>query len=289
MQKTISRKVTIKGIGLHTGLSSTLTVHPAPVGSGICFWRSDLGEDEKCTLSPERIRETQLCTGILLKKEKLMTIEHILSSMYWEKIDNLLIEVRGGELPIFDGSAAAYQVLWKEAGFSSQEKPRRIIEIIKPITVEEGEGHKYKSAKFLPAEHFLVNFKVDNYEHPFLSGVVNEARFDSKTDNYWQDIARARTFGFLRDVEFMQERGLALGGALANAIIFDHEKVLNIEGLRFHDEVVRHKILDAIGDIYALGFQVKGEYCGVRSGHALNNQLVRKLEESPDCWRWIEE
>ena len=289
MQSTIAKKVSVKGVGLHTGLVTTLTIYPAPADSGITFWRSDLAENEKCILDPDRIHETQLCTGILLKKELLMTIEHLLSSMYCEKIDNALIEVYGPELPIFDGSAAAYQVLWQEAGRQIQDKPRRIIEILKPIKVEEGLNEEYKSAQFIPAEYFKVHFEVDNFHHPYISGLPNKFTFDFKKDNYWQEIARARTFGFLRDVVFMQERGLALGGALANALVFDHEKYLNDEGMRFPDEIVRHKVLDAIGDIYTLGVQIKGEYQGYRSGHLINNRLIRELENNSDCWRWYEE
>lgn len=291
MQNTILKKVSVKGIGLHSGAGTTLTLHPAPVNSGIKFWRSDLGENETGQLSPDRIFETQLCTGVKLKKEMLMTIEHLLSSMFSEKIDNLLVEVRGPELPIFDGSAAAYQVLLTEAGKDPQNQPRRIIEVTQPIYVSEGvEGtDNFKSATFIPADSFRVRFKVDSYKHPYLSGLPNSAYYDSAKDNYWEKVGRARTFGFLRDVIFMQERGLALGGALANAMVFDHEKIINAEGMRFADEVVKHKILDAIGDIYALGYQVKAEYQGFRSGHALNNKLLRELENNPKSWRWVEE
>lgn len=284
MQTTIKQAVSVKGIGLHTGANIQLTLHPARADTGIVFWRSDLGEHERARLSADRIRETQLCTGIFLHSDSVMTVEHLLSSMCAEEIDNVLVEVRGPEIPIFDGSAAAYQVLWAEAGRVVLPAPRQHIEVLETIRVEEPD----KWAELNPAPHLSVHFEVDHYNHPYLSALPHQASFDSARDDYWQDVARARTFGFMRDVVFMQERGLALGGTLSNAMVFDHESLMNPEGLRFADEIVRHKILDAMGDLYALGAPLLAQYRAYRSGHALNNRLVRTLLEHPNAWRWKE-
>lgn len=285
MQTTIQHKISVKGIGLHTGMQTQLTLHPARADTGIVFWRSDLGEHERARLSADRIRETQLCTGVFLHTDSVITVEHLLSSMCAVGLDNVLVEVRGPEIPIFDGSAAAYQVLWTEAGRQVLAAPRQVIEVLEPIRIEESD----KWVELKPADHLSLHFEVDHFNHPYLSGLPYKASFDSINDDYWQCIARARTFGFMRDVVFMQERGLALGGTLSNAMVFDHETIMNAEGLRFNDEIVRHKILDAMGDLYALGTPLLAEYHAYRSGHSLNNQLLRSLLDQPQKWRWKEE
>lgn len=282
-QHTTQKTVSVRGIGLHTGVQVQMTLHPARADTGIVFWRSDLGEHERARLSADRIHETQLCTGVFLHTESVMTVEHLLSSMLAVGIDNLLVEVRGPEIPIFDGSAAAYQVIWADAGIVALPVPRQLIEITDTIRVEESG----KWAELIPAEQLRLSFEVDHYKHPFLSGLPHTATFNHATDDYWQCVARARTFGFMRDVVFMQEQGLALGGTLSNAMVFDHHTIMNAEGLRFADEIVRHKILDAMGDLYALGAPILGEYRAYRSGHALNNRLVRALLDQPQNWRWI--
>lgn len=283
-QTTIKKSVSVRGIGLHTGAQTQLTLHPARADTGIVFWRSDLGEQERAKIAPDRIRETQLCTGVFLHTDSVMTVEHLLSALCANGIDNLLIEVRGPEVPIFDGSASPYQVLFAEAGREVLSAPKTVIEIIETVRVEE----PGKWAELSPANAFMLSFEVDHYNHPYLSSLPNRVHFNSESGDYWQEIARARTFGFMRDVEFMQERGLALGGTLSNAMVFNHETLINPQGLRFPDEVARHKLLDAMGDLFVLGVMLLGHYRAYRSGHALNNKLVRQLIHQPQSWRWKE-
>jgi len=270
LQRTIEKPMEIVGIGLHKAEPVSLRIEPAQAGSGITFYRSDI--DLTIVLEPQSVIDTKMATVIGNKKGYISTIEHFLSAIYAYGIDNLLVIVDGNEMPIMDGSAASFCMMLDEAGVVHQPQAKKIIRVTKEVSVFEGE--KFVSLK--PSDKAVFDFTID-FDHP----VIARQRFvfDFSTQNFKDQIARARTFGFLKDVQYLRSKNLALGGSLQNAIVLDDEKVLNSEGLRYKDEFVRHKILDAMGDLMLMGHNILGSYHSFAGSHYLNHLLTKKMVE----------
>lgn len=283
MQKTLATPVTCSGIGLHSGARVTLTLRPAPAHHGIVFIRTDLTDtDNRIPARYHLVTDTRLCTLISNKAgASVGTIEHLMSALRGCGVDNAVIELDGPEVPIMDGSSIPFVEMIDETGLRSQAAPRRSIRILREISVRDGN----KSAALSPADAFVFSGEID-FVHP----AIGRQSFETKlvNGNFRHDIATARTFGFVREVEFLRQQGLAQGGSLDNAIVLDDLAVMNVEGLRFDDEFIRHKLLDAIGDLYLAGAPILGRYDSVRAGHALNNALLRQLFASPEAWEWVE-
>jgi UDP-3-O-[3-hydroxymyristoyl] N-acetylglucosamine deacetylase len=281
-QRTLKNVIRATGVGLHTGEKVYLTLHPAEADTGICFRRVDLDTPVTIAATPENVGETTLSTTLVHDNVKISTVEHLLSALAGLGIDNAIIDVSSAEVPIMDGSAGPFVFLLQSAGVQEQDKPKRYIRIIKQIRVEEGE----KWAAFSPFEGFKVTFTID-FEHPAFGEDVKTATMDFSTTTFVKEVSRARTFGFMKDIEFLRKNNLALGGSLDNAIVVDDDKILNEDGLRSADEFVKHKILDAIGDLYLLGHSLIGEFIGYKSGHALNNKLLRALLDNRDAYEIV--
>jgi len=281
-QRTLKNTIRATGVGLHTGDKIYLTLHPAEANSGIRFRRVDLETPIMIEARPENVGETKLSTTLVQDGIKVSTVEHLLSAMAGLGIDNAIVDVSAPEVPIMDGSAGPFVFLLQSAGVAEQDAPKKYIRIKRPIRVDEGD----KWAAFEPFEGFKVTFTID-FEHPAFSDHLKTAVMDFSSTTFVKEVARARTFGFMRDIEFLRENNLALGGSLDNAIVVDDDKVLNEDGLRYADEFVKHKILDAIGDLYLLGHSLIGEYKGFKSGHALNNKLLLTLLENKDAWEMV--
>jgi len=281
--KTISRA---QGLGLHSGQRVELTLRPAQPDTGIVFRRVDLPEPVDIPVCAHAVTDTRLASTIGSGSAQIHTVEHLMSALAGLGIDNLYADLSGGEVPILDGSAAAFVFLLQSAGIALQNTPKRFIRIKRPVEVREGDGAQVKWARFAPCHGFRLRFEIA-FDHPAVDGTGQCAEFDFGSGHYARDIARARTFGFTRDVEALRHNGLALGGGLDNAVVMDDYKVLNSGGLRYDDEFARHKLLDAIGDLYLLGRPLLGAYSAFRSGHALNNQLLRALLAQPDAWEEV--
>ena len=281
-QRTLKNVIRATGVGLHTGEKVYLTLHPAEADTGICFRRVDLDTPVTIAATPENVGETTLSTTLVHDNVKISTVEHLLSALAGLGIDNAIIDVSSAEVPIMDGSAGPFVFLLQSAGVQEQDKPKRYIRIKKQIRVEEGE----KWAAFSPFEGFKVTFTID-FEHPAFGEDVKTATMDFSTTTFVKEVSRARTFGFMKDIEFLRKNNLALGGSLDNAIVVDDDKILNEDGLRSADEFVKHKILDAIGDLYLLGHSLIGEFIGYKSGHALNNKLLRALLDNRDAYEIV--
>lgn len=281
-QRTLKNTIRATGVGLHTGNKIYLTLHPAPVDSGISFRRVDLDEQVIIKATPENVGETTLSTTLVQGDIKISTIEHLLSAFAGLGIDNAVIDVSSAEIPIMDGSASPFVFLLQSAGFLEQESPKRFIKIKKPVKITDGD----RWASFEPFDGFKVTFTID-FEHPAFKDNVKTATMDFSSTTFVKEVSRARTFGFMKDIEMLRENNLALGGSLDNAIVVDEHKVINEDGLRYADEFVKHKILDAIGDLYLLGHSLIGEYTGYKSGHGLNNRLLRTLMQEPDAWELV--
>ncbi len=281
-QRTIKNTIRATGVGLHSGDKVYLTIHPAEPSSGICFRRVDLENPVTIRATPENVGETMLSTTLVKNGVKVATIEHLLSALAGLGIDNALVDVSAAEVPIMDGSAGPFVFLLQSAGVEEQDTPKQYIRIKKPIRVEEGD----KWASFEPFDGFKVTFTID-FDHPAFPDHLKTSEMDFSSTTFVKEVSRARTFGFMKDIEFLRENNLALGGSLDNAIVVDDDKVLNEDGLRYADEFVKHKILDAIGDLYLLGHSLIGEFKGFKSGHALNNKLLLALIENPDAWEKI--
>ena len=281
-QRTIRTSTSCKGVGLHTGKKVLMTLRPAGVNTGIIFRRFD---KESCTdipASAELVGETNLGTTLVKDGIKVATIEHLMSAFAGLGIDNIIIELSEAEVPIMDGSAGIFVFLIQSAGIEMQSAPKQFIRISKPIEINDGD----KWARFEPFDGFKVSFSID-FEHPSMQSSAQEATIDLSEISFAKEVSRARTFGFLQDVEALQEAGLARGGSLDNAIVMDDFRVINDDGLRYGDEFVKHKILDAIGDLYLLGCPLIGSFCAHKSGHGLNNRLLRELDERQDCWETV--
>ncbi len=275
-QRTIQSVNRAVGVGLHSSERVELTLRPAPPDTGIVFTRTDLSEPVEIALNPDAVVDTRMATTLGRGDVKIHTVEHLLSACSGLGIDNLYIDVTAEEIPILDGSASSFVYLLQSAGIALQNAPKRFIRVCKPVELRLGQGHDQKWARLEPYDGFKLSFDID-FDHPAVDQTAQSTVFDLGRDSYVKDIARARTFGFMRDVETLRERGLALGGSMENAIVMDEYRVLNQEGLRFDDEFVKHKTLDAIGDLYVAGKAIIGAYSAFRSGHAVNNLLLREL------------
>lgn len=278
-QRTLKNIIRATGVGLHTGEKVYLTLRPAAVDTGIIFRRVDLDEPVEIPAIPENVGDTRLSTTLMNGDVRVSTVEHLLSAMAGLGIDNAYIDVTAPEVPIMDGSAGPFVFLIQSAGIEEQKAPKRFIRIKKPVMVEDGD----KWARFDPFEGFKVSFNID-FEHPVFKNRSQTTTVDFSSTSFVKEVSRARTFGFMRDIEQLRENNLALGGSLDNAIVMDEYRVLNEDGLRYQDEFVKHKVLDAIGDLYLLGCSLIGEFSGYKSGHALNNRLLRALLANEDAW-----
>lgn len=283
-QRSIRHPVFGSGIGLHSGNRVDIRLLPAVADSGIIFRRTDLQPAVEISARADWVKDTQLCTALVNPQGiRVATIEHIMSSLAGLGIDNIVIELNAPEVPIMDGSAAPFVYLLQQAGIKELDVAKNFIRIDKVIEVREAD----KWARLQPFAGYRVDFSID-FKHPVFRHRNKHVRLDFSSRRYIRDISRARTFGFLRDIEYLQSHGLALGGSLDNAVVVDDYRVLNEQGLRFDDEFVRHKLLDAIGDLYLVRAPIIGWYQGYKSGHELNNKLCLALLEAKDTWSWVQ-
>jgi UDP-3-O-[3-hydroxymyristoyl] N-acetylglucosamine deacetylase len=281
-QRTLKNTIRATGVGLHTGDNIYVTLRPAEPNTGIRFRRVDLDEPVTIIASPGNVGETTLSTTLVQDGVKISTIEHLLSAFAGLGIDNAIIDLSAAEVPIMDGSAGPFVFLLQSAGVQEQDIPKKYIRIKRSIRVEDGD----KWAAFEPFNGFKVTFTID-FEHPAFAEHLKTAVMDFSSTTFVKEVSRARTFGFMKDIDMLRQNNLALGGSLDNAIVVDDDKILNEDGLRYADEFVKHKILDAIGDLYLLGHSLIGEYVGYKSGHGLNNKLLRFLLENKDAWEMV--
>ena len=282
-QRTLKTLTQAVGVGLHSGQRVELTLRPAAPDTGIVFRRVDLPEPVDIPVRAESVTDTRLASTISVGSAKVFTVEHLMSACAGLGIDNLYVDITAEEVPILDGSASSFVFLLQSAGIVEQNAPKHFLRVLKTVQVSEGEGANIKWAKLEPFHGFKLSFEID-FRHPAVDSTGQQVVFDMSEGVYSRDIARARTFGFTKDVEMMRANGLALGGGLHNAIVMDDYKVLNADGLRYDDEFVKHKILDAMGDLYIVGKPLLAAYSAFRSGHAMNNQLLRALLAQPDAY-----
>ena len=285
-QRTLKSLTRAVGVGLHSGQRVELTLRPAQPDTGIVFRRIDLPEPVDIPVSTLAVTDTRMASTISAGNARVHTVEHLMSACAGLGVDNLYVDITAEEVPILDGSSASFVFLLQSAGIALQNAPKRFIRVKAPIEVRQGDGAQAKWARLEPYHGFKLRFEID-FAHPAVDSTGQCVEFDLGTGNYSRDIARARTFGFTKDVEMMRSSGLALGGGLDNAIVMDDYKVLNAEGLRYDDEFVKHKILDAMGDLYLVGKPLLAAYSAFRSGHALNNLLLRELESRPEAWEIV--
>ena len=285
-QRTLKSLTRAVGVGLHSGQRVELTLRPAQPDTGIVFRRIDLPEPVDIPVSTLAVTDTRMASTISSGNARVHTVEHLMSACAGLGVDNLYVDITAEEVPILDGSSASFVFLLQSAGIALQNAPKRFIRVKAPIEVRQGEGPQAKWARLEPYHGFKLRFEID-FAHPAVDSTGQCVEFDLGTGNYSRDIARARTFGFTKDVEMMRSSGLALGGGLDNAIVMDDYKVLNADGLRYDDEFVKHKILDAMGDLYLVGKPLLAAYSAFRSGHALNNLLLRELESRPEAWEIV--
>ena len=278
-QRTLKNLIHATGVGLHTGVKVAMTLRPAAENTGILFRRIDLDPPADIPVDPYRITDTRLCSALEGPGAKVATVEHLMSALAGLGIDNVVIDLDGPEVPILDGSAAPFVFLLQSAGIVEQVAPKQYLRVLKPVVVEEGD----KRVSLAPYNGFRLEFTID-FDHPVFDRTGKTAVVDFGETSYVKEVARARTFGFMQEVEYLRSNGLALGGSLDNAIVVDDYRVLNAEGLRYEDEFVKHKMLDAIGDLYVLGKPILGLYEAHKSGHALNNRLLRTLLEDAQAW-----
>ena len=281
--KTITRAV---GVGLHSGQRVELTLRPAQPDTGIVFRRVDLAEPVDIPVTALAVTDTRMASTISNGDAKVHTVEHLMSACAGLGIDNLYVDITAEEVPILDGSSSSFVFLLQSAGVELQRAPKRFIRVIKPVEVREGEGAATKWARLDPYHGYKLSFEID-FAHPAVDSTGQRVEFDMGSGNYSRDIARARTFGFTKDVEMMRSHGLARGGGLDNAFVMDDYKVLNSDGLRYDDEFVKHKILDAMGDLFLVGRPLLAAYSAFRSGHAMNNLLLRELLARRDAWEEV--
>ena len=280
-QRTPKKVIQATGVGLHSGRKVLVTLGPAPTNAGIVFRRTDLNPVVEIPASYEYVSETMLCTSLQRGDVKIATVEHLLSALAGLGIDNAYIDVDAPEIPIMDGSAAPWVFLIQSAGIREQNALKRFIRILKPIRIEDGD----KFAQFLPYNGYKVTFTID-FDHPVFNHKPKTASFDFSQTSYVKQVCRARTFGFLADYERLRESDLVKGGSLDNAVVVDDYRVLNEDGLRFENEFVAHKVLDAIGDLYLLGSSLIGAFEGYKSGHEMNNRLLRALMAQQESWEY---
>jgi len=281
-QRTLKNAIRATGVGLHTGRKVFMTLRPAADNTGIVFRRVDLDPAVDVPADATIVGETMLGTTLIKGDVKIATVEHLMSALAGLGIDNIFVDLSAPEVPIMDGSAAPFVFLLQSAGITEQTSAKKFIRIRQTVRVEENG----KWAEFKPYDGFKVNFKID-FEHPVFKTHLQSSSIDFSTTSFLREVSRARTFGFLKDIEALRANRLALGGNIDNAIVLDDFRVLNEDGLRYEDEFVRHKILDAIGDLYLIGYGLLGEFTGYKSGHDLNNKLVRELLLQPDSWEEV--
>ena len=283
-QRTLSNSIRASGVGLHSGEKVNMTLRPAAKDTGIIFRRLDIEPIQQIPARAESVIDTMLGTTIAKKNASVMTVEHILAAFAGLGIDNALIDLDGPEVPIMDGSSASFIFLIESAGIEEQNASKKFLKIKKKIRVEDGE----KFAEFKPYNGYRISFEID-FDHPMIKSKLTKLSVDFSTLTFLKEISRARTFGFLKEIETLRSKNLALGGSLDNAIVFDDYRILNQDGLRYQDELVRHKILDVVGDLYLMGHILVGEFNGYKSGHELNNKLILKLYTDQTAWEEIEE
>jgi len=281
-QRTLKNVIRATGVGLHSGDTVYLTLRPAAPDTGIIFRRIDLDPVVEIEANAENVGETALSTTLVQHGQKVSTVEHLLSAFAGLGIDNAYIDLNAAEVPIMDGSAGPFVFLIQSAGIEEQSVAKQFIRITKPVILEDGD----KWAKFEPFDGFKVSFTID-FEHPAFTGRPQQVDVDFSSTSFVREVSRARTFGFMKDIEKLRENNLALGGSMDNAIVVDDYRVVNEDGLRYEDEFVRHKVLDAIGDLYLLGHSLIGAFSGHKSGHEVNNKLLRKLLVETDCWELV--
>ncbi len=281
-QRTLKNVIRATGVGLHTGEKVFLTLLPAPADSGIVFRRTDMDDSWEISAHPENVGDTLLSTCLVRDGVRVATVEHLLSALAGLGIDNVIVELSNAEVPIMDGSAGPFVFLIQSAGIQEQEAPKRFVRILKPVLVEDED----KWVRFEPFDGFKVDFTIE-FNHPVFDSGTQHASVDFSATSFVKEISRARTFGFMRDIETLQANSLALGGSLDNAIVVDDYRILNEDGLRYRDEFVKHKILDAIGDLYQLGHSVIGQFSGYKSGHHMNNLLLRALLADQSAWEMV--
>ncbi len=281
-QRTLKNAIRATGVGLHSGEKVYMTLRPAAVDTGIVFRRTDLKEPVEIRACAERVGDTSLSTTLVEGNVRIATIEHLLSALAGLGIDNAYVDLSAPEVPIMDGSAGPFVFLLQSAGIEEQNAAKRFIRIKRPVIVRDGD----KWARFEPFDGFKVGFSID-FTHPIFTRSTSTAEIDFSTTSFVKEVSRARTFGFMKDIEMLRERNLALGGSMDNAIVLDDYRVLNEDGLRYEDEFVKHKILDAIGDLYLLGHSLIGAFYGYKSGHQLNNQLLRALRADAAAWEEV--
>ncbi len=281
-QRTLKNSVSVTGVGLHSGEKVTLGLRPAPVNTGIVFRRVDVKPVEEICARAEMVHDTRLSTCMEKNGVRVATIEHLMSAFAGLGIDNAYVDLDSAEVPIMDGSAGTFIFLLQTAGIVEQSAAKKFIRVKKVVEVKQDE----KWVRFEPYQGYKLTFTI-NFAHPVFANAKQHVTVDLGEESYVRDISRARTFGFMQDVEYMRAQGLALGGSLDNAIVMDYYRVLNADGLRFEDEFVKHKVLDAIGDLYLLGYPLIGAFSGYKSGHALNNALARALLNDKQAWEFV--
>jgi len=281
-QRTLKNVIRATGVGLHTGEKIYLTLRPSPVNAGIVFCRVDLDPPIQIRACTGNVGDTSLSTTLVSDAIRISTVEHLLSALAGLGIDNAFVDVSAPEVPIMDGSAGPFVFLIQSAGIEEQDAPKRFIRIKRPVQVQEGD----KIARFEPFDGFKVGFTIE-FDHPVFKSDIQHSEIDFSSTSFVKEVSRARTFGFMSEIEQLHERELALGGSIDNAIVMDDYRVLNEDGLRYRDEFVKHKILDVIGDLYLLGHGLIGAFSGYKSGHALNNKLLHALIEDESAWERI--
>ncbi len=285
-QRTIQKAISTKGVGLHSGRRVEITLRPAEPNTGIVFHRVDLPEIVDLPARAIGVGDTRMASVLQKGNVRVSTVEHLMSALAGLGIDNLHVDLTAEEVPIMDGSAGTFVYLLRSAGLQEQSAPKQFLKVLKTVEVREGEGENLKWARLEPYDGFALSFAID-FHHPAIDSTANFAEVDFAKDSYIKTVARARTFGFVSEVEALRAAGLARGGSLDNAIVMDEYRVLNSDGLRYEDEFVKHKILDAIGDLYLIGKPLVARYVACKSGHGLNNQLARALLAQEDAWELV--
>jgi UDP-3-O-[3-hydroxymyristoyl] N-acetylglucosamine deacetylase len=289
-QRTLNSITRAVGVGLHSGQKVELTLRPAPPDSGIVFRRVDLPQPVDIAVDAMAVSDTRMASTISPGGDpggpKVQTIEHLMSACAGLGIDNLVVDITADEVPILDGSSASFVFLLQSAGIKLQDAPKRFVRVLKPVEIRRGEGASLSWCRLEPYHGFKLTFEIE-FNHPAVDATGQQVTFDMGSGQYKRDIARARTFGFTKDVEMMRSRGLTLGASMENAIVVDDSRVLNADGLRYDDEFVKHKILDAIGDLFVIGHPLLASYTAYKSGHAMNNQLLRALLADPAAYEIV--
>lgn len=280
-QRTLKKAISATGVGLHNGEKVTLTLRPAAANTGIVFKRVDLPQPNEIVATAHAVHDTRLCSALEANGARVATVEHLMSALAGLGIDNVYVDVDAAEIPIMDGSAGPFVYLLQEAGIAELPAAKKFIRIKKTVEVKEQD----KWARFEPYHGFKIDFTIA-FNHPVFEHSGCQVKIDFATDSYIQKISRARTFGFMHEVEYLRSNGLARGGSLDNAVVLDEYRVINTDGLRYDDEFAKHKVLDAIGDLYMLGHPILGAFYAYKSGHALNNQLIRALMQDETAWEY---